>query len=71
MEDLEVLLEDEAKFYRYQAAFIRTFVSIRGLDKEFPLDCEVALHIEACKDYYELYGTKAVRDTPWITGRSS
>lgn len=69
MENLEALLEEEAKAYRYQAAFIRAFSSIRGLDKEFPLEREVALQLDACRAYYELYGTKDGSDTPWVTGR--
>ena len=68
-ETLEILLEEESKTYRCQAAFIRAFTSIRGLDKEFPLDHEVALHMDSCKEYYELYGTKDGKDTPWVTGR--
>lgn len=69
MEELEVLLKEEAMTYRYQASFIRHLVSIRNLDKEFPLEKEIDMHLDSCKKYYELYGTKDGKNTPWLTGR--
>lgn len=71
MDNLDTLLEAEATLYRYQTAFIRTFTSIRDLDEKFPMDQEISLHLNACKAYYELYGTKDGINTPWVTGRRS
>lgn len=69
MDNLEELLKDEAETYRFFAALQRAFTSIRGLDKEFPLESEITLHMDSCKEFYELYGSKDGKDTPWVTGR--
>ncbi len=37
----------------------------KGLPDE-PSDIEVEIHLRACRDYYEMFGTVEGKNSPWV-----
>lgn len=67
MTTLEKMLEEERIQFVNMEAFLRQFaVHIRGLDPR-PSEAEIEQHLSACRDYYEIYGTKEGEYSPWCS----
>lgn len=67
MDKLEEMLEKEATLYRPQAALLRFFAShIRGLDKYTIDDLEIKIHLDNCKEYFDLFKTIEGKNSPWM-----
>lgn len=67
MPTLSELLEDEKLHFVATESFLRHYaVNIRGLDPT-PSEGEIEMHLSACKDYYEMYGTISGSYSPWLS----
>lgn len=65
---LEELLKKEEEAYAPILAFTRHFAShIRGLDKHFPPEAEMKMHLDACRDFYNMFGSTTGENSPWLT----
>lgn len=67
--DLEVELAKERESYIRIETVVRQLAGQhlikRGLSV-VPTDSEVQGHLDACRAYYEIHGTKLGYDSPWI-----
>lgn len=71
MATLEEMLLEERKQFIVMESFLRQCAKhIRGLSP-FPSDEEVDFHLSACKDYFEIYGTRDGRYSPWWTSKEN
>ena len=67
--NLEEMLERERKRYIEIEAFIRQIAGQHLIKRGLPAvpdEKEVKMHIDACRHYYELYGTTMGKESPWI-----
>lgn len=62
----EMLMEEREKFIIMESFLRQCAKHIRGLAPS-PSNAEITRHLDACKDYYELYGTRDGNYSPWWT----
>lgn len=72
---LEEMLECEKQRYwvveQFMRAMVKRYGKIRGLP-DTPSDAEIKSHLEACRCYYEKFGTTNGEYSPWTwEGESS
>ena len=63
--NLEERIEEEKRLFIETERALRSLVKIKGLSAE-PTELEVKIHTDACRGYYELYGTTEGERSPFI-----
>ncbi len=64
--DLELELKKERERYVSVETAIRHLVKLPGGIPIVPSEREIKTHLDACRDFYNIYGSKFGYNSPWI-----